>query len=209
MTGPDADPNLPRWRVPQASPEAPRSQAPQASPEAPRSQAPQASPEASEPAGAPAVPAAADQVGPGEPDRAADLEDRLRRALADADNLRKRCERLVADARADERARVAAAWLPIVDNLERALEHASADSGMVIEGVRAVRDQSVALLGSLGFPRHDETDVAFDPQLHEAVSVVPDDDAPEGTVVRVLRPGYGEGTQQLRPAAVVVAGRSG
>jgi molecular chaperone GrpE len=138
----------------------------------------------------------------------AQLEDRLRRALADADNTRKRCARQIAESQADERARVARDWLPIVDNLERALEHADAQSGAVIEGVRAVRDQAVALLGSLGFPRHDETDVPFDPQLHEAVSVMPDGEAATGTVLKVLRPGYGEGTRQLRPAAVVVAGGS-
>jgi molecular chaperone GrpE len=136
----------------------------------------------------------------------ADLEDRLRRALADADNARKRCERRVVDARTEERARVSGAWLSIVDNLERALEHAEADSGAVIDGVRAVRDQAVALLGSLGFRRHDETGVPFDPQLHEAVGVVPDPDAQPGTVLRVLRAGYGDGVRELRPAAVVVAG---
>ncbi len=147
----------------------------------------------------------ADQV---ELDPVAVLEDRLRRALADADNARKRCERLVVESRADERARVASEWLPIVDNLERALEHAGAEARAVIEGVRAVRDQAVALLSSLGFPRHDETDVPFDPQVHEAVSVVPDGDAVAGTVMQVVRPGYGEGARQLRPAAVVVAGGS-
>jgi molecular chaperone GrpE len=152
------------------------------------------------------VPTEDDQVGS---DQIADLEDRLRRALADADNTRKRCERQVADVRVDERARVSAAWLPIVDNLERALEHADADSDAVIEGIRFVRDQAVALLGSLGYRRHDETDVPFDPQLHEAVSVVPDGDAPAGTVLQVLHPGYGEGSRQLRPAAVVVASGPG
>jgi molecular chaperone GrpE len=136
----------------------------------------------------------------------AGLEDRLRRALADADNARKRCERRVVDARIEERARVTGAWLSIVDNLERALEHAGADSGAVVDGVRAVRDQAVALLGSLGFQRHDETGVPFDPQMHEAVSVVPDADAPPGTVLQVLRAGYGDGVRELRPAAVIVAG---
>src|SRR5262245_21353269 len=101
----------------------------------------------------------------------ADLENRLRRALADLDNMRKRCVRQASDARIEERSRVAGAWLPIVDNLERALEHADANSDAVIEGIRAVRDQAVALLASLGFPRHDETEVPFDPQMHEAVSV--------------------------------------
>ena len=71
-----------------------------------------------------------------------------------------------------------------------------------------MRDQAVALLAALGYPRNDETGVPFDPQIHEAVSVVPDDETP-GTVLQVLRPGYGNGTQQLRPAAVVVAGGQG
>jgi len=174
---------------------------PDPEPDMQRWRASQASPDAAaEPPDA-AVPAEADEV--------ADLEDRLRRALAEVDNTRKRCTRQVAGARADERTRVAAAWLPIVDNLERALEHAEADSDAVIAGIRVVRDQAVSLMGSLGFPRHDETDVPFDPQLHEAISVIPDGDAPAGTVLQVLRPGYGEGTQQLRPAAVVVAGGTG
>lgn len=64
-------------------------------------------------------------------------------------------------------------------------------------------------MASLGFPRRDETDVLFDPQLHEVVSIVSDGDRPAGTVVQVLRPGYGEGTRQLRPAAVVVSGGPG
>jgi molecular chaperone GrpE len=139
----------------------------------------------------------------------AGLEDRLRRALADADNARKRCDRRVVDARTEERARVTGAWLSIVDNLERALEHSDADAGAVIDGVRAVRDQAVALLGSLGFRRHDETGVPFDPQRHEAVSVVPDPEAPPGTVLQVLRAGYGDGVRELRPAAVIVAGVPG
>jgi molecular chaperone GrpE len=143
----------------------------------------------------------------------ADLEDRLRRALADADNARKRCEQRIRDERASERDRVTLRWLSIVDNLERALGHASelsavpggAADGAVIDGIRAVRDEAVALLSSLGYGRHDEAGVPFDPQLHEAVSVAPDADTPQGTVVRVLRPGYGDGARQLRPAAVVVA----
>jgi molecular chaperone GrpE len=76
----------------------------------------------------------------------------------------------------------------------------------VIEGVRAVRDQAVDVLARLGFPRHEETAVPFDPFLHEAVGVVSDEDAPPGAVVRVVRPGYGDGEHLLRPAAVLVAG---
>ncbi|MER5479244.1 nucleotide exchange factor GrpE [Streptomyces sp. NPDC002734] len=136
-----------------------------------------------------------------------ELEDRWRRALADLDNLRKRHARELERERAGERSRTAAAFLPVLDNLELALAHAGSDPGAIVEGVRAVRDQAVNVLELLGYPRHAETGVAFDPARHEVVGVVQDSDAPPGTVVAVLRPGYGEGERQLRPAAVTVAKR--
>jgi molecular chaperone GrpE len=136
---------------------------------------------------------------------AVDLEDRWRRALADLDNLRKRVARDMAAQRAEERVRVAAELLPVLDNLDLALEHAESDPGGIVEGVRAVRDQAVGVLARLGFPRHDDVGVPFDPARHEAVSVIAGTDAPDGTVVQVLRPGYGDARHQLRPAAVVVA----
>ncbi len=92
-----------------------------------------------------------------------DWEDRWRRALADLDNLRKRHARELRRAGAAERAHVAAAFLPVVDNLELALAHADADPASIVDGVRAVRDQAVAVLARLGYPRHDETGVPFDP----------------------------------------------
>ncbi|RZB19804.1 nucleotide exchange factor GrpE [Streptomyces sp. F001] len=136
-----------------------------------------------------------------------EVEDRWRRALADLDNLRKRHARELERERAAERARTAAAFLPVIDNLELALSHADADPGAIVEGVRAVRDQAVSALERLGYPRHDETGVTFDPTRHEVVGVVQDADAEPGTVVQVLRPGYGDADRQLRPAAVSVAKR--
>ena len=134
-----------------------------------------------------------------------ELEDRWKRALADLDNLRKRHARERPRELEAERARVAAAWLPVLDNLELALAHAGADPGAIVQGVRAVRDQAVEVLRSLGYPRHEETGVPFDPTLHDVVSVVDAPDTAPGTVVQVLRPGYGEPDRQLRPAAVVVS----
>ena len=116
-------------------------------------------------------------------------------------------QRQVADARADERARVAAAWLPVVDNLERALEHADADADAVIEGVRAVRDQAVGLLARARLPttRRDRSAVrpatARGGQRGAATAT-----RRRAPCCRCVRPGYGDGTAQLRPAAVVVAG---
>ncbi|WP_435127310.1 nucleotide exchange factor GrpE [Actinacidiphila sp. bgisy144] len=137
-----------------------------------------------------------------------ELEDRWRRALADLDNLRKRYARELPREREAERAKVAAAFLPVVDNLELALAHAGADDpGAIVSGVRAVRDQAVDVLRSLGYPRHEETGVPFHPEQHEVVSVVDEPGTAPGTVVQVLRPGYGEPGRQLRPAAVAVSGK--
>ncbi|MFB9840691.1 nucleotide exchange factor GrpE [Actinoallomurus acaciae] len=139
------------------------------------------------------------------------LEDRWRRALADLDNYRKRTVRALDEERDAERARTAARWLPVLDGLERALEHADAEPEAVIQGVRAVLDQARDVIARLGYPRQRQDDMGarFDPARHQAVTVVPSE-APDGTVVRVLVPGYGEGTRRLRPAQVVVAkGRPG
>ena len=136
---------------------------------------------------------------------AAELEDRWRRALADLDNLRKRHARDRPLELEAERAKVASAWLPVLDNLELALAHADADPGAIVQGVRAVRDQAVEVLRSLGYPRHEETGVPFNPEQHEAASVVDAPGTGAGTVGQVLRPGYGEPGRQLRPAAVAVS----
>jgi molecular chaperone GrpE len=134
-----------------------------------------------------------------------ELEDRWRRALADLENLRKRYEREAAQQRDRERAHVAAAWLPVLDHLELALAHATANPTSIIDGVRGIRDQALAVLTGLGFPRRDDEGTTFDPARHEAVAATPAPHVPAGTVLEVLRPAYGEGERQLRPAAVVVA----
>ena len=137
----------------------------------------------------------------------AQLEDRWRRAVADLDNLRKRYARELDRERATERSRVAGAWLPVVDNLERAIAHTGDQSDAVVEGVRSILDQALQVLEQLGYPRDAQAGVPFDPQRHEVVGVVEDPDSAPGTVVEVLRPGYGQGSRQLRPAAVVVSRR--
>jgi molecular chaperone GrpE len=140
---------------------------------------------------------------------AAELEDRWRRALADLDNLRKRYARELGRERAAERDLVTAAFLPVLDTIDRALEHADADPRSIVEGVRSLREQALAVLTGLGFHREDEVGVPFDPARHEVVGVVDADSgqAPPGSVAQVLRPGYGAPDRQLRPAAVTVAQR--
>lgn len=136
-----------------------------------------------------------------------DAEARALRALADFDNVRKRFGREVERVRLDERARVAAEWLPVIDNLELALAHA--DNGPFAEGVRAVRDEALAVFERLGYPRIDEVGAVFDPERHEVVGTMPaDDENPPGTVVDITRAGYGSEDRLLRPASVIVAVKS-
>jgi molecular chaperone GrpE len=160
-------------------------------------------------AGEPATPADA-AAGPAETaddlhSQVSEAQDQRLRALADADNARKRCAAQVSRAEAEATARVARQWLPVVDNLERALQHSGAGPDAIIEGVRAVRDQAQGVLAALGFPRRDDAGAPFDPARHDAIAARPDPQAPAGTVIEVTRPAYGDGDHQLRPAQVVVA----
>ena len=135
----------------------------------------------------------------------AEAKDLRLRALADADNARKRCASQVRRAEEETRAQVAREWLPVLDNLERALGHAQADPRVIIEGIQAVRQQAVEVLARLGFSRRDDTGAVFDPARHDAVASRAVPDAAPGTVVEVVQPAYGDGDHQLRPARVVVA----
>jgi molecular chaperone GrpE len=131
--------------------------------------------------------------------------ERLRRALADLANLRRRFEREVVRERSRERAAVAAQLVPVVDNLERVLQHAASDPSTLIAGVHAVHSQAVGVLDALGFPRFEDLGEPFDPERHEAVGTAEDDRTERGTIVDVAWPGYGNDETLLRPAGVVVA----
>jgi molecular chaperone GrpE len=137
--------------------------------------------------------------------RVAELTDQRLRTLAELENARKRYDRDLGRAREQERVRVTREWLPILDNLERALAHAGANSEALIDGVGGVTEQAVRLVGELGFPRQDDLGEPFDPSRHDAAGSRPDADAPPGTIIEVLQPAYGQGDHQLRPALVIVA----
>ena len=137
--------------------------------------------------------------------RIAELEDARLRALADLDNTRKRCAAQIRRAEEEARASVARQWLPVIDSLDLALAHATADPATIVDGVEAVREQALGVLARLGFPRRDDRGARFDPTRHEAVATRPDPGTEADMVAEVVRPGYGEGDHQLRPAQVVVA----
>ncbi|HEX8108172.1 MAG TPA: nucleotide exchange factor GrpE [Kofleriaceae bacterium] len=132
--------------------------------------------------------------------------DRYLRTAADLENLRKRQKREMDDVRLESKGRVLKEMLPVVDNLERAIEHATAQAGTnpIIEGVQLVLRQFLTAFERLDVTPVEAAGQPFDPNLHEAISQQ-ESDAPPGTVVQVLQRGYKSGDRLLRPALVVVA----
>lgn len=131
--------------------------------------------------------------------------DKYLRSVADVENGRKRAKRDIDDARAEARSRVLKEMLPVVDNLERAIEHAGTGGDAVIEGVKLVLRQFTQAFERLDVTAVEAMGLPFDPNLHEAISQQETDEHPPGTVVQVLQRGYKNGDRLLRPAMVVVA----
>jgi molecular chaperone GrpE len=134
---------------------------------------------------------------------AAALEDRLKRALADLDNYRKRSAKEVDRRVLESREAMLRDWLEAVDSIERALR--MAPEGPAAEGLRAVLEQMVSILERQGVTRTGDLGEPFDPERHDAISVRETDEAPDRTVVDVARSGYALGDRVLRPAQVVVS----
>jgi molecular chaperone GrpE len=135
-----------------------------------------------------------------------ELKEQLLRLAADLDNFRKRARREQDDVRRFGIERLLGELLPVVDNLDRALEHATKVGDPVIEGVRMVARQFTDVLVAQGVVSFDSKGCAFDPAKHEAVSEAPGNGAAAGTILQELQRGYMIHTRLLRPARVVVAG---
>lgn len=133
------------------------------------------------------------------------VRDQLLRTRADFENYRKRM------ARETERIRKTAAeslvhdLLPVLDNLELALAHAGDQSGGLAEGVELVLKQLRATLEKHGVSEIADAGEVFNPQFHEAMSMVESDDVPENHVVQVFQRGFKLGDQVLRPSRVAVS----
>jgi molecular chaperone GrpE len=146
---------------------------------------------------------------------AADMRDRLLRALADAENTRRRAEREKQDASQYAVTKFARDMLQIGDNFARALAAApqalrdAADPQLkaVLDGVEATERQLLAGLERHGVKPIDTADGKFDPNLHQAIAEVPGGDKPPGSIVDVVQAGYMIGERLLRPAMVTVARR--
>ena len=134
-----------------------------------------------------------------------DYLDALQRLKAEFDNYRKRVARDQGDLVARASERLVKQLLPVLDDLERALEFASEhDDAKLEEGVRLVHRSLADALAREGLVQI-ETDGKFDPHTQEALLSQPSE-AEEGNVIQVLQKGYTLGDRVLRPARVVVSG---
>ena len=143
----------------------------------------------------------------------AELRDRLLRVAAEMENLRKRSQRDVADARSYAIANFARDMLGVADNLSRAIEalpeqaRRSEDKGFIalIEGVEMTARDMGGALERHGVKKLDPDGERFDPNYHQAMFEVPNPEVPHQTVVQVVQAGYVIGDRVLRPAMVGVS----
>jgi molecular chaperone GrpE len=144
---------------------------------------------------------------------AAEFKDKLLRTLADMENLRKRTEREVADARQYGVTSFARDVLQVSDNMHRALDSLGAelsettDSNVraLIEGIELTERELAKVLEKHGVKMFTPQGEKFDPNIHQAMYEIADGSAPPGTVAQVIQAGFMIGDRVLRPALVAVA----
>jgi molecular chaperone GrpE len=142
-----------------------------------------------------------------------DMKDRLLRTLAEMENMRKRTERDVADARSYGISSFARDILGVADNMHRALQalddelRAKADDATkaLLEGVELTERELMSALEKHGVKRIEPLNQKFDPNRHQAMFEKEDPSVPSGTVVQVMQAGYTIGERVLRPALVAVS----
>jgi molecular chaperone GrpE len=138
-------------------------------------------------------------------ERLKDTHERLLRTAAEFENFKKRALKDKEDMQKFGNERLLRDFLPVADNLERALDHADQhDLKQVIEGVRLVQKQLESALGKHGVTGFSAVGKPFDPTQHEAL-MQQESDEPPNTVVSEMARGYKLNDRLIRPAAVVVA----
>lgn len=141
-------------------------------------------------------------------DELANMKEHSLRALAEAQNIKRRAEIDVENARKYGAEKIISELLPVVDNLERALQSADADiEGIkpVLEGVELTLKGFVEALGKSNVEIVDPHGEPFDPEAHQAMTMVESPDAEPNSVIAVMQKGYRLNGRLLRPAMVVVA----
>lgn len=135
-------------------------------------------------------------------------EDRVLRAQAEAQNMIRRAERDADNARKYALERFASALLPVIDNLERALAAMGEPDEVtrpLAEGVQLTHRSFLDVLQKFDVAVVDPAGEAFNPELHQAMSMVEQADVPANSVVQVMQKGYTLNGRLLRPAMVIVA----
>lgn len=131
-------------------------------------------------------------------------EDQYLRLLAEYDNFRKRSQREKETAWTTAKAETAMAFLPVYDNLDRALKQETADEAYA-KGVQMTMTQLKAVLEKLGIKEIEAEGKTFDPELHNAVMHIEDEALETNTVVEVFQAGFQLGDKVIRHAMVKVA----
>ncbi|PLW76213.1 nucleotide exchange factor GrpE [Cohaesibacter celericrescens] len=144
---------------------------------------------------------------------ASDMKDQLLRTIAEMENLRRRTQKEVQDAKQFSVASFARDMLGVADNLRRGLEvitdeqRAQADGALkaLLEGTDLTEREMLKTLEKHGVKKLNPEGEKFDPNYHQAMFEVPNPDVPNNTVVQVIQAGYVIGTRMLRPAMVGVS----
>lgn len=133
----------------------------------------------------------------------ADLKDKLLRSMAEFDNYRKRTAKERLELAPEITARTLTEFLPVMDNLERALSAECTDPNYK-KGIEMIHESFVAALENLGVEKIGAENEPFNPAYHQAVQQVEDDSKEEGTIAAVFQKGYKIGEKILRFAMVSV-----
>lgn len=131
-----------------------------------------------------------------------DTKDRLLRLTAEYSNYKRRSEKEKQDAYVYAKSDTIKALLPVIDNLERALANETKDYDALKKGVEMTFDNLTAILETLGVEVFGEPGDIFDPNLHNAVMHVEDEELKNGEIVDVFQKGYKIGDKIVRPAMV-------
>ncbi|MDO6563229.1 nucleotide exchange factor GrpE [Amphritea sp. 1_MG-2023] len=141
-------------------------------------------------------------------DQIAELKEQELRTQAEMQNVRRRAEMDVEKAHKFALDKFANELLPVVDSLERAIEASSSDDEAVValrEGVEMTLNMFVTGLGKFKVEQHNPVGEAFSPELHQAMSMVPNPDVPANHVMAVMQKGYSLNGRLIRPAMVIVS----
>jgi len=149
----------------------------------------------------PAEAAATDGQGP----TVDQLKERLIRLQAEFENFRKRTRRETVEIKETASSGLIAKILPILDNFHRALEAPAAEMESFLQGIKMIESQLMNQLSEEGLEPIEAAGTAFNPEIHEAVMVDPNEELEENQVVEVLQAGYRMKGKLIRPAMVKVS----